>query len=141
WVASRVGRGYATNIGWGVRCPAVCWRWFPPNTPPIPPGRPLMLNIPFGRVRFCDGISRRNFLKVGTFSFGAATLTLADILRAEAKQDDLPRTKHKALINIFLGGGPPHQDMWDIKTEAPKEIRGEFSPIATNVTGIRIGET
>jgi hypothetical protein len=78
-----------------------------------------MLNIPFGRVRFCDGISRRNFLKVGAFSFGAVNLTLADILRAEAAaaQDDLPRTGHKALINIFLGGGPPHQDMWEIKTE------------------------
>jgi hypothetical protein len=101
-----------------------------------------MLNIPFGSVRFCDGVSRRNFLKVGTFAFGATTLTLADILRAEAaNKQDLPRTRHKALVNIFLGGGPPHQDMWDIKTEAPKEIRGEFSPIATNVTGIQIGET
>src|SRR5262249_950481 len=102
-----------------------------------------MLNIPSGRVRFCDGISRRNFLKVGTFSFGAATLTLADILRAEAagQPNPFPRTGHKALINIFLGGGPPHQDMWDIKTEAPKEIRGEFKPINTKVTGIQIGET
>ncbi len=101
-----------------------------------------MLNIPSGSVRFCDGISRRNFLKVGTFAFGTTTLTLADILRAEAaaKQDNLPRTGHKALINIFLGGGPPHQDMWEIKSEAPKEIRGEFNPIATNVTGIQIGE-
>jgi hypothetical protein len=101
-----------------------------------------MLNIPFGRVRMCDGVSRRNFLKVGTFSFGAATLTLADILRAEAstKQDNLPRTGHKALINIFLGGGPPHQDMWEIKTDAPKEIRGEFSPITTKVPGVQIGE-
>ncbi|HSQ58683.1 MAG TPA: DUF1501 domain-containing protein, partial [Gemmata sp.] len=98
-----------------------------------------MLNIPYGRVRFCDGVSRRNFLKIGTFSFGAATLTLADILRAEAKQP-LPRTGHKALINIFLGGGPPHQDMWEIKTEAPAEIRGEFKPIATKVPGIQIGE-
>ena len=90
----------------------------------------------------CDGVSRRNFLKIGTFSFGATTLTLADIMRAEAatKQDNLPRTGHKAIINIFLGGGPPHQDMWEIKTEAPKEIRGEFKPIATRVTGIQIGE-
>src|SRR6185437_8483687 len=39
------------------------------------------------------------------------------------------------------GGGPPHQDMWEIKTEAPKEIRGEFKPIATKVPGIQIGET
>jgi hypothetical protein len=44
------------------------------------------------------------------------------------------------VINIFLGGGPPHQDMWEIKTEAPKEIRGPFNPIETNVPGIRIGE-
>jgi hypothetical protein len=103
-----------------------------------------MINIPIGRVRFCDGISRRNFLKVGTFSFGATTLTLADIFRAEAaaaRQGSYPRTGHKALINIFLGGGPPHQDMWDIKTEAPPEIRGEFKPIQTNVPGIQIGET
>ena len=47
---------------------------------------------------------------------------------------------HKAVINIFLGGGPSHQDMWEIKTEAPKEIRGPFSPIDTNVPGIQIGE-
>jgi hypothetical protein len=101
-----------------------------------------MLNIPFGRVRFCDGISRRNFLKVGSFTFGAASLTLADIMRAEAAAgtQDLPRTGHKAIINIFLGGGPPHQDMWEIKTEAPAEIRGEFKPISTKVPGIQIGE-
>ncbi|MBA4065021.1 MAG: DUF1501 domain-containing protein [Isosphaera sp.] len=102
-----------------------------------------MLNIPIGRTRFCDGVSRRSFLRVGTFAFGTTALTLADVLRAEgaAKQNDLPRTGHKAVINIFLAGGPPHQDMWDIKTEAPAEIRGEFNPIATKVPGIRIGET
>jgi hypothetical protein len=103
-----------------------------------------MLSLPFGRVRFCDGISRRNVLKVGALSFGALNLTLADVLRAEAaakKQDPFARTGHKAVINIFLGGGPPHQDMWDLKTEAPKEIRGEFKPIATSVNGIQIGET
>ena len=49
-------------------------------------------------------------------------------------------TSHKAVINIFLGGGPPHQDMWDIKTEAPSEIRGPFKPISTNVAGVHIGE-
>ncbi len=103
-----------------------------------------MLNIPFGRTRFCDGISRRNFLKVGTFSFGAASLSLADLYRAEAAgttQNGRSLAGHKAVINIFLGGGPPHQDMWDIKTEAPAEIRGEFKPIATSVPGIQIGET
>jgi hypothetical protein len=102
-----------------------------------------MLNIPIGRTRFCDGVSRRAFLKVGSFSFGAATLTLADIFRAEAKaaENGQSPTRHKALINIFLGGGPPHQDTWDIKTEAPAEIKGEFKPISTKVPGIQIGET
>src|SRR5437868_6938250 len=99
-----------------------------------------MLTI-YGRgQRYCDGISRRSFLKIGGFAFGsAAALSLADVLRAEAATGKPAR--HKAVINIFLDGGPPHQDMWDIKTEAPAEIRGEFKPINTNVTGIQIGET
>ena len=88
---------------------------------------------------FCDGISRRGFLKVGGFSMaGAASLGLPDLLRAEAASPNGGR--HKAVINIFLGGGPPHQDMWEIKTDAPQEIRGEFDPIATSVPGIQIGE-
>jgi hypothetical protein len=98
-----------------------------------------MLTILGQPGRFCDGVSRRSFLKIGALGFGAGALTLADVLRAEAKTGK--RSPHKAVINIFLGGGPPHQDMWDIKPEAPAEIRGEFKPIATNVTGIKIGET
>ncbi|MBX9627446.1 MAG: DUF1501 domain-containing protein [Gemmataceae bacterium] len=101
-----------------------------------------MLNIPVGRTRLCDGVSRRNFLKVGTFAFGAASLSLADLFRAEARAAAAGQapTRHKALINVFLGGGPPHQDMWEIKTEAPAEVRGEFKPIATSVPGVQIGE-
>src|ERR1043165_1515644 len=96
-----------------------------------------MLNV-FGTAsRYCDGISRRGFLKIGALSMGATTLTLADLYRAEAQTTP---SSHKSVINIFLGGGPPHQDMWDIKTEAPSEIRGEFKPIATRVPGIQIGE-
>src|SRR5258708_1901497 len=99
-----------------------------------------MLTI-FGRKqRFCDGVSRRSFLKIGAFAFGAYHLSLADVLRAETAAGQ-SHSSHKAVINIFLGGGPPHQDMWDIKSEAPKEIRGEFKPIATKVPGIQIGET
>ena len=98
-----------------------------------------MLTIYGGQsAKFCDGISRRGFLKIGAFAFGATSLTLADVLRAEAQSGG--SRQHKAVINIFLGGGPPHQDMWEIKTEAPAEIRGEFSPIDTAVPGIRIGE-
>jgi hypothetical protein len=98
-----------------------------------------MLTIFGQKQRLCDGISRRHFLQIGAFTFGAASLSLTDILRAEARAGSTG-SRQKALINIFLGGGPPHQDMWDIKTEAPTEIRGEFKPIATNVTGIQIGE-
>ena len=98
-----------------------------------------MLTIHGPKSRYCDGLSRRSFLKIGAFTFGATSFTLADVLRAEESSGT--NSSHKAVINIFLGGGPPHQDMWDIKTEAPQEIRGEFQPIATNITGIRIGET
>ena len=55
-------------------------------------------------------------------------------------EQSLGKTSHKAIINIFLGGGPPHQDMWEIKPDAPSEIRGQFKPIATNVPGLQIGE-
>jgi hypothetical protein len=98
-----------------------------------------MLRIYGQKQRFCDGVSRRNFLQIGAFTFGAASLTLADILRAEARASSIGGP-HKSVINIFLGGGPPHQDTWDIKTEAPAEIRGEFKPIPTKVPGIQIGE-
>jgi hypothetical protein len=98
-----------------------------------------MLTILGQKSRFCDGITRRNFLKVGALSFGAMNLTLADVFRAEARTTG-SSSPHKAVINIFLGGGPPHQDMWDLKMEAPAEIRGEFHPIATNVPGLQICE-
>jgi hypothetical protein len=98
-----------------------------------------MLSILGQRDRsFCDRLTRRGFLRIGALGLGAGALTLADVMRAEAKQGS---SSHKAVIHIFLGGGPPHQDMWEIKTEAPSEIRGEFNPISTNVPGIQIGET
>jgi Protein of unknown function (DUF1501) len=99
-----------------------------------------MLSI-YGRTaRMCDGVSRRSFLKIGGLGLSAGCLTLSDIFRAEAAAG-VTGTRHKAVINVFLGGGPPHQDMWEIKTEAPNDVRGEFKPINTSVTGIQIGET
>ena len=71
-------------------------------------------------------------------SFGATAFGLADVLRAESKPQ--AKQSNKSLIQIFLGGGPPHQDMWDIKSDAPSEIRGEFRAIPTNVSGIEICE-
>lgn len=100
-----------------------------------------MLTILGQSARYCDGIARRGFLKIGGFAMGsAAPASLASLLRAESMSGNANARSGKAIINIFLGGGPPHQDMWDIKTEAPREIRGEFSPIETAVPGIQIGE-
>ena len=96
-----------------------------------------MLELRGPATRYCDGVTRRSLLKIGAFSFGAFQFGLADVLRAEPGQS----RRHKAVINILLAGGPPHQDMFDIKTEAPVEIRGEFQPIATSVPGIQIGES
>ena len=98
-----------------------------------------MLTILGKQQKLCDGIPRRSFLKIGGLALGSlGGLTLPDILRAQAAAGN--RSSHKAVINIFLAGGPPHQDMWDIKTNAPAEIRGEFKPIATRVPGVQIGE-
>lgn len=102
-----------------------------------------MLDFLGGFDRLCSGLTRRNFLSIGSLGFGMGGLGLADLLRAEERLAKEPGSKsgsHKGLINIFLGGGPPHQDMWEIKTEAPSEIRGEFRPIPTNVPGIQICE-
>jgi hypothetical protein len=97
-----------------------------------------MLTIFGHQQRFCDGVSRRGFLKIGAFGLGAVSLGLTDILRAETRAGI--GSSNKSVINVFLGGGPPHQDMWEIKTEAPKEIRGEFKPIDTKVSGVQICE-
>lgn len=94
-----------------------------------------MLTIPGQPTRrFCDGLSRRNFLTMG----GLGGVSLAQLLRAEAANG--AGTSNKSIIMIYLPGGPPHQDMFDLKLDAPSEIRGEFRPIATNVTGIQICE-
>src|SRR5678816_975701 len=95
-----------------------------------------MLTIYGNKQRFCDGISRRNFLKIGALGLGG--LTLPQLLQAEAQSGI--RRSHKAVIMVFLPGGPSHQDMFDLKMDAPSEIRGEFKPIATNVPGIQICE-
>lgn len=97
-----------------------------------------MLTIYGKSDRYCDGISRRGFLRIGGLGIGAGALSLADLTRLEAAQGKSSR--QKSVINIFLGGGPPHQDMFDLKMDAPDEIRGEFSPISTKVPGFQICE-
>ena len=96
-----------------------------------------MLTI-YGRSHggFCDGVSRRNFLKIGALGLGG--LALPQLLAAEAQNGI--RKSCKSVIMVYLPGGPPHQDMYDLKVDAPSEIRGEFRPIDTNVSGIQICE-
>jgi hypothetical protein len=89
-----------------------------------------------GNSGFCDGVSRRNFLRIGALGLGG--IALPQLLQAEAVSGI--RRSHKAVIMIFLPGGPSHQDMFDLKLDAPSEIRGEFKPIATNVPGMQICE-
>ena len=100
-----------------------------------------MLSILGPRVRpYCNGQSRRHFLKIGGLALGGLSLT--QILRAESASMSSHRQglSHKAIIMIYLSGGPSHQDMYDLKMDAPVEIRGSFRPIATNVPGIQICE-
>ena len=94
-----------------------------------------MLTIAGGRHRFCDGINRRNFLKLGGLALGG--LSLPQLMAAEAAHGQSSR---KAIIMVFLPGGPSHQDIVDLKPDAPDGIRGEFKPISTNVPGIQICE-
>lgn len=85
---------------------------------------------------FCDGLVRRNFLKIGALGLGG--LSMSQLLRAEAANGI--GNSNKSVIMVYLPGGPPHQDMIDLKMDAPIEIRGEFRPIPTNVPGIQICE-
>jgi hypothetical protein len=99
-----------------------------------------MFTLLGARQRFCDGVSRRGFLKIGAFGLG---LTLADLLRARAfaRSAGIGTTpSNKSAIMIYLPGGPSHMDMYDLKPDAPKEFKGDFNPIATNVAGVQICE-
>src|SRR5438552_19181606 len=90
--------------------------------------------------RHCDGITRRESLKIGALS-ALGGLSLPELLRAEERRTGQARPgRAKNVIVLFLAGGAPHQDMYDLKPAAPAEIRGEFRPIATSATGIQVCE-
>lgn len=88
----------------------------------------------------CEGITRREWLRVGGLS--ACGLSVPNLLhgKAEAASVDAPVGKAKSCILLFFLGGPPQHETWDPKPDAPVEIRGDFQPIATNVPGIHVGE-
>lgn len=83
--------------------------------------------------------SRRSFLQVGSLGIGG--LTLPNLLRQQALAAEAGQpVKKQSVILVWLAGGPSHLDMYDLKPQAPAEIRGEFRPISTNVSGIEISE-
>ncbi len=95
-----------------------------------------MFQIQLGnsRAETCDGISRRHALRLGTCGL-VGGLTLPRLLELQAMAGTAAAPTAKSCIFLFLEGGPPHQDMWDPKPDAPEEIRGPFQPIRTNVPG------
>ncbi len=97
-----------------------------------------MLHIIGGQTRLCDGITRREFLRVG--GLGLAGLTLPGLLAAQARGQGAPRPRAKSVIQLFMWGGPSQHETFDPKPNAPDAIRGQFRPIATRVPGIRISE-
>jgi uncharacterized protein (DUF1501 family) len=88
--------------------------------------------------RFCDGMTRRNFLKVGALTVGG--LTLGNLLALKARGAVSAGSPTRSVIMVYLNGGPSHIDLYDLKPEAPVEYRGEFRPIRTNVPGMDISE-
>src|SRR5262245_29333321 len=97
-----------------------------------------MLTIPGSHHRLCDLRSRREFLTAG--ALGVAGLTMADRFRAQARAANGGTSRAKAVIMVYLNGGPSHIDLYDLKPDAPAEYRGEFKPIRTNVPGFDICE-
>lgn len=98
-----------------------------------------MLNIGNEKVNLCSGVSRRSFLQAGVA--GLAGMWLPDLLKKEAAGAvDESRARIKNCITIFLVGSPGHLDTWDLKPNAPSEVRGKYQPIRTNVNGIQICE-
>ncbi|NDE99176.1 MAG: DUF1501 domain-containing protein, partial [Verrucomicrobia bacterium] len=85
----------------------------------------------------CDGVARRDFLRVGALT--GVGLSLSDYF-ALSSQGAVSETKGKAAIFVRLGGGPSHMDTFDLKPDAPETHRGEFKPIKTNADGVMISE-
>lgn len=97
-----------------------------------------MLEFKGKQSRFCDG-GRRSFLRAGTMAFGG--MSLGTLLKARAAQAAAGKPgKKTSVILVWLGGGPSHLDMYDMKPEAPVEIRGEFNPIPSSLTGQFVSE-
>src|ERR1041385_2853845 len=109
-----------------------------------------MLSIPGNNVRDCDGVTRRELMRVG--GAGLLGLSLPEFLALKAQADARPKDGKKGtgaagfgsakqVILIFLQGGPSHIDIWDPKPDAPDNVRGQFKPIKTKIPGCYVSET
>src|SRR4051794_1116072 len=91
--------------------------------------------------QFCDGVTRREALTAGALSVLGGSFNLPGLLALEERRPAGARPgKAKSVLLLYLHGGAPTQDMFDLKPAAPAEVRGEFRPVATNVPGIQVCE-
>jgi hypothetical protein len=99
-----------------------------------------MFSLGHGSVQLCEGPTRRQWLRVG--GLGVASLALPQLLHGRAISEQKKGTfgRARSCILCFLFGAPAHQDIWDLKPEAPADVRGEFKPIASTVSGLLLGE-
>ena len=106
-----------------------------------------MLSLGGKQGRLCDGLTRRELLRVGGAAMLGLSIPQVLALKANANTVIDPSQplngfgKANSVIMLFLQGGPSHLDIWDPKPEAPTNVRGEFRPINTNVPGIQLSET
>src|SRR6478609_5725992 len=98
-----------------------------------------MFDIRFSpAAKRCDGASRRDFLRIGAIA--GIGLSLPSILHAQAAETGRAAARARSVILVYLGGGLSHHDSFDLKPDAPAEIRGTYRPIDTHVPGLRICE-
>src|SRR5258707_714464 len=95
----------------------------------------------FNKRQYCDGISRRDFLRVGSAGALGLNLSLPMLLQRQAQAASRGKTTSDvSVIILFLMGGPSAHETFDLKPEAPPDVRGEFRSIRTKVPGIQICE-
>src|SRR4051812_29034774 len=99
-----------------------------------------MFDVPMSRKvhAHCDGLARRDFLRLGALT--PLGFTLGNFLGAKSASAADGKGKAKSIILVYLGGGLSHHDSFDLKPDAPSEIRGKYTSIKTNVTGLHVGE-
>jgi hypothetical protein len=128
-VGSRLSLGVRGDFAYPRRIAAGPWTDFR--------GGIEMLELQGRSVRFGDGISRRGFLKIG--SLGLAGLSLPNVLRA-LESEPAQRRRPRAVILYWMAGGPSHVDTYDMKPNAPAQVRGPFRPAPTRVPGMQFCE-